>query len=135
MQRLDTKFLFLASIMLVAGVAMGLVMAGSQDFAMAPVHAHTNLVGWASMALFGLTYKSYPELQARWPAKLHFAVAAPGALLFPVGLYLAVTRHSEGVIILASFAWAAGVLLFLGQMTVLAFGGGTSRASAAVPAE
>lgn len=135
MQRLDTKFLFLASIMLCVGVTMGIMMAGSQDFTLMPVHAHANLVGWASCALFGLAYRAYPELQARWAAKLHFALAAPAALVFPIGIYLAITYHSEGLVIAASMAWAAGALLFMAQMAALAFGGAASRVPLAVSAE
>jgi hypothetical protein len=135
-QRLDTKFLFLASLMLCVGVGLGIMMAGSQDFTLVPVHAHANLVGWASCALFGLTYKAYPELQAGLAAKLHFVLAAPAALLFPIGIYLAIVHQSEGLVITASLAWAAGVLLFAGQMAALAFGmGRAGRRASALPAE
>jgi hypothetical protein len=135
-QRLDVKFLFLASLMLCVGVTLGIMMAGSQDFTLMPVHAHANLVGWASCALFGLTYKAYPQLQERLAAKLHFALAAPAAVLFPIGIYFAIAHHSETIVIVASLAWAAGVLLFAAQMAGLAFGGGhAARAAGPVPAE
>ncbi len=122
MTRLDTKFLFLSSLMLCVGVAMGIIMASTKDFSLSPVHAHANLLGWASMALFGLTYRAYPQLQRGWAAKFHWALAAPSAILFPIGIYFAITYHSETVVIFSAFAWAAGVLLFAGQMAVLAFG-------------
>jgi cbb3-type cytochrome oxidase subunit 1 len=82
MARLDIKFLLLAAAALSIGVGMGIYMGIVHDFSLAPVHAHMNLVGWVSLALFGVTYKLYPELQERWPAKLHFALAAPAAILF-----------------------------------------------------
>ena len=135
MQRLDTKFLFLASLMLCAGVAMGIIMANTQDFSLAPVHAHANLVGWASLALFGLTYKAYPQLQAGWMAKLHFTLAAPAAVLFPAGIYIAINYQNELVVIVAALAWAVGVLLFTAQMAGLAFGAGERGAVAPLPAE
>lgn len=122
MTRLDTKFLFLSSLMLCLGVAMGIIMAATQDFSLSPVHAHANLLGWASMALFGLTYRAYPRLQQGWAAKFHWVLAAPAAVLFPIGIYVAITYHSETVVMFAAFAWAAGVLLFAGQMAALAFG-------------
>ena len=122
MTRLDSKFLFLSSLMLCAGVAMGIIMAATQDFSLSPVHAHANLLGWASMALFGLTYRAYPHLQTSWAAKFHWVLAAPAAVLFPIGVYFAITYHSETVVMFAAFAWAAGVLLFAGQMAALAFG-------------
>jgi hypothetical protein len=134
MARLDTKFLFLAAIALSVGVGMGIYMGIAHDFSLAPVHAHMNLVGWASLALFGITYRIYPELQERWPAKLHFALAAPAAILFPIGIYLSINHQQPLLAIAASLVWAVGVLLFLGQHAVLAFGGGARR-PAAIPAE
>lgn len=122
MTRLDTKYLFLASLMLCIGVSLGIYMGATQDFMLRPVHAHVNLMGWASLALFGLTYRSYPDLAARWPAKIQFALVVPAVLLFPLGIYIAMTRHSETVVMVAGMAFAAGVLLFLGQMAALAFG-------------
>jgi hypothetical protein len=133
MARLDTKFLFMAALALTVGVSMGIYMGVVHDFSMAPVHAHMNLAGWASLALFGITYRLYPELQERWPAKLHFTLAAPAAFLFPIGIYLSIFHEQPLLAIAASLVWAVGVLLFLGQMAALAFGG--SRAPAAVPAE
>ncbi len=40
-----------AAACLVAGVTMGIVMGITHDFALAPVHVHLNLLGWASLAL------------------------------------------------------------------------------------
>ena len=135
MQRLDAKFLFLAALLLCVGVGMGIMMAGRQDFALAPVHAHINLVGWASLALFGLTYRAFPELQQGWAAKLHFALAMPAAVIFPVGIYIAITYHNEILVIVGALAWAVGSLLFVGQMAGLAFGRSPRPAPAVAPAE
>lgn len=123
MKRIDTKFLFLAALMLAVGVGMGSYMAGSKDFVWRPVHTHINLVGWVSLALFGLTYRAYPALQKGWLATFQFALAAPAALIFPFGIYLAVVHHSETVVMFAGIAWALSVLLFVAQMARLAFGG------------
>jgi cbb3-type cytochrome oxidase subunit 1 len=134
MARLDVKFLLLAAVALSIGVGMGIYMGIAHDFSLAPVHAHMNLVGWVSLALFGVTYKLYPELQERWPAKLHFALAAPAAILFPIGIYLSINLGQPLLAIAASLVWAAGVLLFLGQLAAMALGGGT-RVRGPVPAE
>jgi hypothetical protein len=133
MARLDTKFLLLAAIALSVGVGMGIYMGIAHDFSLAPVHAHMNLVGWASLALFGIVYRLYPELQARWPAKLHFALAAPSAIMFPIGIYLSINHAKPLLAIVAALIWAVGVLLFLVQMAALAFAG--SRDAVPVPAE
>jgi hypothetical protein len=42
------------------GMVMGEIMAISGDHSQMPVHAHINVLGWVSLALFGLFYNSYP---------------------------------------------------------------------------
>ena len=133
MQRIDIMFILLAAFMLVCGVSMGIYMGISHDFSLAPVHAHTNLVGWASLALFGIVYRLYPELQERRLASVHLAFAAPAGLSFPLGIYLAIFHESPFLSIVAALAWMIGCLLFLAQLIGLAFGG--SRQPIAVPAE
>jgi hypothetical protein len=40
-----------AVVYLVMGVGLGIYMGASGDHVMVPVHAHFNLLGWASLAL------------------------------------------------------------------------------------
>ena len=116
MKRIDLSFLLLASAMLVVGVFLGVVMGATHDFQLAPVHAHVNLVGWASLALFGLTYRAYPEMARSRMAKVHLGLAAPSAILFPAGIYLAAVHDSPGLAIGASLVWLVGAGLFLAQL-------------------
>ena len=133
MQRLDLKFLVLAALCLMSGVSLGIYMGIVHDFQLAPVHAHLNLLGWASLALFGIVYRLYPELQERALAKLHFTLAAPAALLFPAGIYLSIAHEQPLLAIVAALVWALGCLLFLIQLLGLAFA--RSPQPLAVPAE
>lgn len=116
MKRIDLNFLLLATVMLIVGVVLGIVMGARGDFQLAPVHAHINLVGWASLALFGLTYRAYPQLAAYKLARFHFIVSATAAVLFPAGVALAVLRQQPGLAIFAALLWLAGTLLFLVQL-------------------
>lgn len=116
MKRVDIYFLLLAVILLTCGVLLGIHMAMSHDYQLSPVHAHTNLVGWASMALFGLTYRAYPQLKETPLARIHFALAAAAAVVMPYGIYRAVVLQSEPVAIVASLTWLAAVLVFLLQL-------------------
>ena len=45
------RFLKLAVVYLFAGALLGLIMGMNENFVLAPVHAHTLLLGWASLAL------------------------------------------------------------------------------------
>lgn len=69
---LAPAFFKLAVLYFIAGVAMGIYMGASQDFVIAPDHAHINLLGWASLTLFGLLYKLYPAMTENWMARWHF---------------------------------------------------------------
>lgn len=133
MKRIDVYFLLLATILLICGAILGIVMGARQDFQLVPVHAHLNLAGWASLALFGLTYRAYPQLQANRVAGLHFIVSATASILLPIGIGFAVLRNSPGLAILASILWLLGVLLYLSQLIRLL--GGRSEAPAMTPAE
>lgn len=66
------NFIRLSVIYVLIGVGIGLYMAASHAFNQHPTHAHANLLGWASLALFGLIYKAYPALEHHILAKAHF---------------------------------------------------------------
>jgi len=127
MKRVDLYFLLLATILLICGAGLGISMGAREDFQLVPVHAHLNLAGWASLALFGLTYRAYPELASTKLALYQFIVSATGSVLLPIGIGLAVLRNSPGVAILASTLWLLGVLMFLVQLLRLVRGNFTAR--------
>ena len=115
-RKVDVYFLMLAVLLLLCGVLLGIHMAMSKDYQLVPVHAHLNLAGWASLALFGLTYRAYPVLKENWMARAHFVLAAAAAIAMPYGVYRAVVLQSEPLAIVASMLWLAAVLLFLAQV-------------------
>src|SRR5690348_17642873 len=105
MKRVDVYFLLLATVLLVCGAILGIVMGSREDFTLVPVHAHLNLAGWASLGLFGLTYRAYPQLAATKLAKYHFIVSAIASVLLPIGIGLAVLRNEPGLAIVSSLLW------------------------------
>ncbi len=113
MRRIDRSFLLLATLSLLIGVSLGIWMGIVHDFQMTPVHAHMNLVGWVSLALFGLTYRAYPEMAASKLAVAHFVLASVAAFLLPIGIALTIIGVTVSIAIAASFMWLAAVLLFL----------------------
>jgi len=133
MKRVDVYFLLLATVLLVCGAVLGIVMGAREDFQLVPVHAHLNLAGWASLALFGLTYRAYPDLAATSLARYHFITSATASVLLPAGIGLAVLRNAPGLAIFSSILWLLGVLMFLAQLIRL-LGARTEEARMA-PAE
>jgi hypothetical protein len=62
----------LALLYFVAGTGLGVFMGVSQDHTMFPVHAHLNLLGWASLALTGFIYDRFPAATATRLYPVHF---------------------------------------------------------------
>lgn len=133
MKRVDVYFLLLATVLLICGAVLGIVMGAREDFQLVPVHAHLNLAGWASLALFGLTYRAYPDLGATRLARYHFVTSATASVLLPIGIGFAVLRAQPGLAIFASMVWLLGVLMFLVQLTRLL--GNRSETPTMAPAE
>ena len=121
MVRIDIGFLLLATICLVTGVSFGILMGLSQDFQLAPVHAHINLVGWASLAIFGLVYRAYPALARSRLSLAHFVISALGALTFLAGLYVAVIHHVIAGAVVGAVLWWVGAVMFLINLWCFAF--------------
>ena len=131
MTGVSLKFVTLAALSLVVGVGLGIFMGITHDFQMVPVHAHINLVGWASLALFGIVYHLVPRMAERRIASVHFILAAPSAILLPVGIAMSISGQSPMLAIVASLLWFAGSILFLVQLLAILF----AVPAAPVPAE
>jgi hypothetical protein len=56
MSKISTAFFASAVLYALAGMVLGIVMGASGDHSLAPVHAHINLLGWATLALMGAFY-------------------------------------------------------------------------------
>lgn len=80
--RLSDRFLRLAVLLALIGMGLGYWMGATEQFAASPVHAHINLLGWVSMALYGLFYRVQPSAAHGWLPQTHFWVALVGLLIF-----------------------------------------------------
>ena len=80
--RLSNRFLRLAVLFALIGMSLGYWMGATEQFAAAPVHAHINLLGWVSMALYGLFYRVQPGAAHGALPKVHFWVTVIGLLIF-----------------------------------------------------
>jgi cbb3-type cytochrome oxidase subunit 1 len=83
---LAIRFIQTAVVFFVVGVAMGLFMGVKHDYSLQPVHAHLNLLGWVSLALIGLLYTTFPQLQRGWLPFLQYWLHTVGLVLFMAGL-------------------------------------------------
>src|SRR5258708_22522775 len=88
MRHIDRAFIVIAIVYALAGQGLGIYMGINQDFQHRNLHAHINLVGWASLALAGLIYRGYPVLADRALARWHFWIANAGAVLLTSGIFI-----------------------------------------------
>lgn len=115
MPRLDGLFLRVAVLYVLAGMALGIFMAMSQDHSMMPAHAHINLVGWVSMALYALVYRAWPEAAEGAAPWMHFWLANIGTLTLVVGVTGITAGYPdafEGVAAVGSILTLLSMLLF-----------------------
>lgn len=70
--RMARLWILIAVVYLLVGTIFGVVMGMTQTLQYAPVHAHINLLGWATLALTGIIYKLYPTAAASRLGLVHF---------------------------------------------------------------
>ncbi len=106
-------FFVTAAICVTIGMGWGIVMAASHNHVMAGAHAHLNLVGWATMALFGVYYTLTPQAAETKLARAHYVLALAGVVLMVPGIALATLQRGEGLAVAGSVLTAASMLVFL----------------------
>jgi hypothetical protein len=114
------RFLKIAVVYLFVGALLGLFMGITQQFVLAPVHAHLLLLGWASLALAGLIYHLYAGASATRLARIHFWLHNVALPLFMIALGMLLTGHESAgpfvgitasVVLIALALFATNVLL------------------------
>ena len=115
-------YLVIGSLYLLVGIVLGMYMGGKQDFTLAPVHAHINLLGFTLMTLFGIAFRVMPNMAQTTLAKAQFWLHQIGGLVLLVGLFLLMSGKmpestaamvmplSEIIVLLAMLCWAANLL-------------------------
>ncbi|WP_040207422.1 cytochrome-c oxidase [Neobacillus jeddahensis] len=107
-------FLKIAVVYFSIGVLLGMTMGIIHDFRLTSVHAHVNLLGWVSSALFGLIYSVYPFAANTKLAKTHFWLHNIGLPVMMIGLVCESFGIAAAlpVMIVGSLAVVVGTLLF-----------------------
>jgi hypothetical protein len=128
-KRVSDRFLQLGVLAALIGMTMGVVMGAKQDFTLAPAHAHLNLLGWASMMLYGLFYRAVPKAAEHKLAGLHFWVATLAVLTIIPALAWYLLGHKEASPVLGIAS--VGVLLSMLVFALIVFQTTSAKASAA----
>jgi hypothetical protein len=81
------KWLFRISVSIgLAGMLGGMAMGITQNFLLAPAHAHFILLGFIVMFLSALYYRTVPEATASRLAPVQAVISVVGSILFPIGI-------------------------------------------------
>lgn len=104
----------MAVVYLVVGVALGNWMGATHDFALRSVHAHVNLLGWASMIGFGLVVLRYADTLGPRLVAVQFWIHQLGlpVMLGALAALIGGRAQAEPLVGLASAAVGGAVLLF-----------------------
>ena len=97
MRGIGFYFFVAGALCVTLGMFWGIQMSVSHDHGMAPAHAHLNLVGWVTMALFGVYYTLTPSAAASGLAKLHLVLAVAGVVAMVPGIAIAVSNGGEAM--------------------------------------
>ena len=113
MRGIDGLFLRTAVVYVLAGMVLGIFMALSDDHSQMPTHAHMNLLGWASMALYAVVYRVWPEAGRSPLAPWHFWLANLGTLMVVIGVAGIMAGHEE---IFGPLAGVGSILSLIGML-------------------
>src|SRR6476660_9556217 len=109
------NFLRLGVLSALVGMTLGVWMGANEDFVLRPVHAHINLLGFASMMLFGLFYRVFPEAARGKLPRAHFILSVLGFLILMPSLALMLLQKPIFLpaMIAAEIALVSSMLLFV----------------------
>jgi hypothetical protein len=103
-----------AILFLIAGISVGIYMSISGNHAVTGAHAHINLLGWVTSALFGTYLALNPAKATGLLPRLQYLVYVLGVIVMGTSLYLMLDGNAAMVPVVAgaSLVTFAGVLLF-----------------------
>ncbi|NMO96323.1 cytochrome-c oxidase [Paenibacillus lemnae] len=112
---MGVRLIQIAAVYFIIGVGLGMFMSMSHDFALSSVHAHVNLLGWASLGLAGVVYHLFPQAGGSTAGKIHFWLHNLGLPVMMIGLILlnSGVEGMEPVIAIGGTAVTIGIISFV----------------------
>jgi len=131
MPKISRFYFAMAILYLMIGIGVGLHMSIIHDHSAVGAHAHINLLGWVTSAVFGGYYALNPHKAEGWLPWAQCCLYAIGLVVMLPSLYLMLTGSPgvEPAVAMGSLAVAGGVVLF----AVVVFTRGRAAQSAKTP--
>jgi len=115
MPRVSLWFFAVAPLYVLVGMSLGIFMGATMDFSLAPAHAHLNLLGWVTMALYGTFYALARDASKKL-AWTTFALANISVLIMFPSLAMVLKFGDQSAFVLplivSEFTAAAGMACF-----------------------
>jgi hypothetical protein len=120
MPKVSFAFFATGCVFLLAGMGMGTWMGATQQFTLSPVHAHLNLIGWATMGLMGTFYALAGDRAPRALAWINYVLIALGMLVMAPALatmLLGQTRFLPALVV-SEFLTIGGTIVFFAAVLI-----------------
>ena len=88
MRNIDRIFILTGALFAVFGLCLGLWMVAVNNFAYSKIHAHVNLLGWVTLAIYGIVYKLYPAMKDCRLALPHLVCSVAGVIFMNLGWWM-----------------------------------------------
>ena len=119
MQNIDRIFILSGALFAVFGLCLGLWMVAANNFIYSKIHAHVNLLGWVTLAIYGIVYRLYPAMKDCPLALPHLICSVAGVIFMNLGWWMFLQNILVGTKLLViifrggSALGILGVVLFL----------------------
>jgi hypothetical protein len=98
MPRVSAAFFVTGGLFVLVGMFAGMYMGANEDFRLAPAHAHLNLLGWVTMALYGGFYAFTAKTMSKRLAWTNYALSTAGVLVMIPALAIYLTSRDTAVV-------------------------------------
>ncbi|HEY4943270.1 MAG TPA: hypothetical protein VII56_17705 [Rhizomicrobium sp.] len=95
MPRVSAAFFATGVVCVLIGMAWGMRMGATEDMTLAPAHAHLNLVGWVTMALYGTFYALTRGTMSVRLAWINYAFSLLGGVVMIPSLTLFLSNGND----------------------------------------
>ena len=98
MPRVSASFFAVGALCVLVGMFWGMHMGEANDFQLAPAHAHLNLLGWVTMALYGTFYALTAQTMSPRLAWINFLLSLAGILVMIPSLAIFLATSNKDLI-------------------------------------
>lgn len=113
MKGLPFLFFAVAAICGLIGMVWGIQMSATGDHGLSPAHAHLNLLGWVSLAIYGTFYHLVPRAADGILSKIHAGLAILGVVIIVPGIAMAINQSGETLAKLGSVVTILSMVMFI----------------------